>query len=139
MGFNVPSGAWPAWTIPSLLAEQVAKEVSNVTVKLIPLGSIRVSVWGPSVGCTRAERGFCCDWPRERLVVLTTLFWSLEGVIGFVDNLELLLGTFVAAGLVWVVLPGKREPRLPQIILRSVFGHTEDIVEGSCSYWRHCP
>jgi len=139
MGFNVPAGAWPAWTIPSLLAEQVAKEVSKVTVKLIPFGSIRASVRGLSVGCARAERGFCCDWPQERLIVLSALFRSLEGVIGFVDNLQLLLGTFVAAGLVWVVLPGKGEPRLPQIVLRGVFGHTEDIVKSSCSYWRHCP
>jgi len=112
MGFNVPAGAWPAWTIPSLLAEQVAEEVSKVTVELIPFGCIRASVWGPSVGCARAERGFCCDWPQERLIVLSALFRSLEGVIGFVDDLQLLLGAFVSPRLVWMVLPGEAEPRL---------------------------
>ena len=112
MGFNVTAGAWPAWTIPSLLAEQVAEEVSKVTVELIPFGCIRASVWGPSVGCARAERGFCCDWPQERLIVLSALFRSLEGVIGFVDDLQLLLGAFVSPRLVWMVLPGEAEPRL---------------------------
>ena len=137
LGFEIPPRAWPALTPLRVLAEQILKEVGIVRVELEMFGPIGPMAWAPSVRRASTKRGSGFKRPGERFIVLPAFLRSLQGVVGFVDNLELLLGTFVPTRLVWVVLPGKGKPRLPYVVFRSVLSNAEYIVEGLCSVGRH--